>query len=795
MEGLPAVIEPVPPEANADFVHAFMAANQQELKDVLYESCEHAVQRIAHRTLSIYLQSRSPTAESGNGHAPYDSGNVRPVHQAGQRPKRFEARVKAEGRLQAVGTINLDQSLATNSAALKFMPRRDCLFSADMPKKKSLSPDTEPLIMDELEGNKSIGLDPVASHKARASSRSKTKAHIKRSMLSATPIGSSANRRTTNRGAREKQMCAQQLSLTLGRTNFQSRKQSGKVALLNTRQSIAGPAQGIFANADDMKEKLRAALTETPYDVMNFYSEEGWCQAIARSSTMENITLAVIGLNAFWISIDVDLNDATIITEAPPLFQAADNFFCFFFVVEILIRLGAFERKRNCLRDAWFVFDFFMAFSILMETWVLPIVVAIFANGGNYQQDTSLLKGLRLARLLRMARVLRLLRALPELMVVIKGLVVAARAVSCTLLLMLLIIYVFAITFRQLTNGTDLGKKSFTSVPVTMRYLLVQGTMPDLYDPVHSIWDEGVFYAITFIFFIFVTSITVMNMLVGIMVGVIDTVAAVEKEQAMVSFVKEHLMTLLMELQAEDTDKDGLVSKSEFQKLIQTPEAIRSFTAMGVDVINLVDLCDFLFSEEDAGIPFGDFMELILQLRGSNQATVKDVVDLRRFMTMEMSALGSMIVDSLASISGSNDATGFTFANSVSNKFNKVVKTTVKTNTAKNIFAKEDKLDKIKEDPEQKYTPDSPMAAKLGTPDIPLQEKLHESKSEDVRTGPSSELLTNVEDLEGALSETQVSDSGALESKDSQKRRKVKSRAAKTFKNHAGAFEVDAVKE
>mmetsp|Transcript_34779 Transcript_34779/g.64434 ORF Transcript_34779/g.64434 Transcript_34779/m.64434 type:complete len:179 (-) Transcript_34779:59-595(-) len=59
---------------------------------------------------------------------------------------------------------------------------------------------------------------------------------------------------------------------------------------------------------------------------------------------------------------------------------------------------------------------------------------------------------------------------------------------------------------------------------------------------------------------------------------------------------------------------------------------------MGVDVVALVDLCDFIFQDE-MYLDFRHFMDLVMQLRGSNQATVKDIVDLRRFITMEFNAL------------------------------------------------------------------------------------------------------------------------------------------------------------
>merc|ERR1712217_424222 len=89
-----------------------------------------------------------------------------------------------------------------------------------------------------------------------------------------------------------------------------------------------------------------------------------------------------------------------------------------------------------------------------------------------------------------------------------------------------------------------------------------------------------------------------------------------------------------------DTDGGGTISKNEFVKILENGEAVRCLQDVGVDVIGLVDFADFIFENdesEDAGgdgveLDFPKFVDLVLQLRGSNNATVKDIVDLRKFV-------------------------------------------------------------------------------------------------------------------------------------------------------------------
>merc|ERR1712039_816160 len=58
---------------------------------------------------------------------------------------------------------------------------------------------------------------------------------------------------------------------------------------------------------------------------------------------------------------------------------------------------------------------------------------------------------------------------------------------------------------------------------------------------------------------------------------------------------------------------------------------------VGVDVVGLVEYSGFIF--KDSEMSFTDFVELILQLRGTNQATVKDIVDLRKQVMQEFDAM------------------------------------------------------------------------------------------------------------------------------------------------------------
>merc|ERR1740130_688782 len=103
---------------------------------------------------------------------------------------------------------------------------------------------------------------------------------------------------------------------------------------------------------------------------------------------------------------------------------------------------------------------------------------------------------------------MRLLHSLPELLIVIKGIFVAMRAVLCTCFLLVFMCYVFAIVMRQLTDGSEFGDLYYPNVLTSLRYLLTLGVCPDLADAVVAVSEAGTLLALVFVAYIMLISIT-----------------------------------------------------------------------------------------------------------------------------------------------------------------------------------------------------------------------------------------------------------------------------------------------
>lgn len=191
-------------------------------------------------------------------------------------------------------------------------------------------------------------------------------------------------------------------------------------------------SQHFGGGEEHFKEKAREAAMKPPYSVFDFYYSTGCSQAIARSPWFEYVTLLIVFLNAAWMAVDMDLNTATVITEAHPAFLIMENAFCTYFFLELLIRFAAFEKKCNCLRDGWFVLDLILVLLYVLDTWL--VLVLVYGGGIRFEPGggsmMSIMRMLRMAKLCRLTRLARLLRAVPELVIIVKGIGFASRSVT-----------------------------------------------------------------------------------------------------------------------------------------------------------------------------------------------------------------------------------------------------------------------------------------------------------------------------------------------------------------------------
>jgi len=419
-----------------------------------------------------------------------------------------------------------------------------------------------------------------------------------------------------------------------------------------------------FANTEAIKERVRkakGAAAKPIYDVKDHYKETGCFQAIAKHQWFENVTLSIIVFNALWISIDTDGNTAATILDAKPLYIAADIMFIAYFSLELFIRFIAFRFKTDCCKDGWFVFDSTLVALYWFDPFIIGLITAM-TGGGGMNLPTAVL---RLFRLARLSRLVRMLRSLPELMIMIKGMFSAAASVGYTLGLLMLITYVFAIAIRNLVP-VDPAEESietmfFSTMPETMHHLLIYAVFLDaLSDFVINIKVQSTPCFILTWMYVCIASMTVLNMLIGVLCEVISAVAEEEKESMMVDKVNEKFFSIVRDL---DKDNDGTLSWTEFEDIMEMPEAIKALESVNVDPAVMVDMAEDVFWDDQGQEPgqpvavtFPEFMDMVLNLRGGQQATVENIMSLAKRFNRKFLVLKNRLDTTTDKISGMNDS-------------------------------------------------------------------------------------------------------------------------------------------
>eukprot|EP00747_Dinoflagellata_sp_TGD_P073491 gnl/TRDRNA2_/TRDRNA2_157920_c2_seq1.p1 gnl/TRDRNA2_/TRDRNA2_157920_c2~~gnl/TRDRNA2_/TRDRNA2_157920_c2_seq1.p1 ORF type:complete len:308 (+),score=90.25 gnl/TRDRNA2_/TRDRNA2_157920_c2_seq1:93-926(+) len=144
-----------------------------------------------------------------------------------------------------------------------------------------------------------------------------------------------------------------------------------------------------------------------------------------------------------------------------------------------------------------------------------------------------------------------------------------------------------------------------------------------------GIRDESPVCLIIVTVFIGLAALTLMNMLIGVLCEVITAMAAEEKEQLLTVAALEQIHDIVKKL---DLDDDRKISYDEFRQLLQMPSVLKALSDVGVDPIGLVDLAEHIFvvNGQTVDLDFEQFMEFVLDLRGSNTATVKDLTNLSK---------------------------------------------------------------------------------------------------------------------------------------------------------------------
>lgn len=228
---------------------------------------------------------------------------------------------------------------------------------------------------------------------------------------------------------------------------------------------------------------------------------------------VQNAIVALIVLNA--LTLGLETSDTIMATHGAAI-RAVEKAVLGIFVIEIALKLIAFDLRF--FRSAWNVFDF------------LIVSIALVPASGPFA----------ILRALRILRVLRLLGKIPRLRNLIESLLRALPSIGWVVFLLLMVFYIFAVMGTQLF-GDDFPRffgSLGTSFYTLFQIMTLESWSMSVARPV---LEQYPFSWIYFIGFILITSLTVLNLFIGIIVTTMqESVHADDMQQRAEIEVRAH---------------------------------------------------------------------------------------------------------------------------------------------------------------------------------------------------------------------------------------------------------------
>jgi voltage-gated sodium channel len=170
------------------------------------------------------------------------------------------------------------------------------------------------------------------------------------------------------------------------------------------------------------------------------------------------------------------------------------------FLFEIVVRFLGEESKKDFFKSGWNIFD-----TLIVVVSLIPI------------EDSEMAL---LGRLVRIFRVLRMVSVIPELRLLLNSLLKALPQLGYVVLLMFIIFYIYAAIGSMLFHG--INEDLWGDIAIAMLTLFRVMTFEDWTD---VMYETMAVYPISWLYylsFIFLTAFAFLNMVIGIVVGVME---------------------------------------------------------------------------------------------------------------------------------------------------------------------------------------------------------------------------------------------------------------------------------
>merc|ERR1712086_137489 len=148
--------------------------------------------------------------------------------------------------------------------------------------------------------------------------------------------------------------------------------------------------------------------------------------------------------------------------------------------------------------------------------------------------------------------------------------------------------------------------------------------MDNIGELLRTLLDRGLWYMVcSFMVFVLLAQMTVMNMLIGVLCEVVSAVAQAEKDELAIRTLKETVLQLLLDL---DADGSGMIEVDELEQVLADRNAIAILEGLNVNIEYLVNWMS-MYYDTTPSLSIRFVMNTILVARGDRVPTMEDLVN------------------------------------------------------------------------------------------------------------------------------------------------------------------------
>uniref|UniRef100_A0A7S1L1E5 EF-hand domain-containing protein n=1 Tax=Alexandrium catenella TaxID=2925 RepID=A0A7S1L1E5_ALECA len=354
-----------------------------------------------------------------------------------------------------------------------------------------------------------------------------------------------------------------------------------------------------------------------------------WLRDFLKTGHVEVALATAVLVNSLLVGAEIEFKARTP-KSIPGALDYLDTFFTLLFLCELVLRwwVEGFQRFFTGSDWAWNTFDFFI---VLASGVDLAIKVVASLDSVDNMNNLRILRVFRIMRVGKALRIQRLVRFISALRTLVYCIVVTMRSLVWALILLLIIIYIFAIIISQISvdyiqepgsqphPGLERWWGTLGTAMLTLFEAVTGGV--SWYEVTDPLQEVSAALVAVFITYVFIITFAVFNCITGIFCHSAIETAVRNPDlaaQAMVEDRRQYISRVKKLFRDVDADRSGAITVQELETVVKDEKVRAYFAALDLDLSDSWTLFKLIAGRNNL-IDQDAFVKGCLRLRGYAQ--------------------------------------------------------------------------------------------------------------------------------------------------------------------------------